>query len=85
MLARVGLQQGQGGRDRVDAGLSAGEIAGEDLDRRARNRRSNRGDGLGEMSGATVIEPRPSPDETSATARLRCSVNQRMVVEVMGA
>ena len=36
-------------------------------------------------SGATVIEPRPSPAETSATARLRCSTNHRAVAAVIGA
>src|SRR5437016_4404811 len=35
-------------------------------------------------SGAVVVEPRPSPAETSATARLRCRVNQRVVVAVIG-
>src|SRR5919106_1313196 len=36
-------------------------------------------------SGAVVVEPRPSPADTSATARLRCRVNQRVVVAVIGA
>ena len=35
-------------------------------------------------SGAVVVEPSPSPTETNATARLRCSVNQRVVVAVNG-
>ena len=36
-------------------------------------------------SGAVVVEPSPSPAETSATARLRRCVNQRVVVAVIGA
>src|SRR5882724_12658695 len=36
-------------------------------------------------SGAVVVAPRPSPAETSATARLRFRVNQRVVVAVSGA
>ena len=36
-------------------------------------------------SGAVVDAPSPSPAETSATARLRWRVNQRVVVAVMGA
>ena len=37
------------------------------------------------MSGAIVIDPRPRPNDTSATARLRCRVNQRVVVAAIGA
>ena len=36
-------------------------------------------------SGATRSEPMASPAETRATARLRFSVNQRVVVAIIGA
>jgi hypothetical protein len=36
-------------------------------------------------SGATSSDPMAKPAETSATARLRCSVNQRVVVAIIGA
>src|SRR2546425_7325725 len=36
-------------------------------------------------SGAVVVEPRPRPAETSATAGLRSRVTQRVVVAVRGA
>ena len=36
-------------------------------------------------SGATSSEPSPMPAETSATARLRFAVNQRVVVAISGA
>src|ERR1700761_5750147 len=35
--------------------------------------------------GATVVDPRLMPAETSATARLRRRVNQRVVIDIRGA